>query len=248
MSLFQSSNPALQPKTFLQARGTGATMTVQGTVNKAGILIVLCIAAAAWTWHIAHAEGPIAVRPWMTGGLIGGLIVSLIAIFVKQSTPITAPLYAVLEGFALGGLSSWIDTMYPGIAVQAVSVTFGALVVMLALYSTGVIRATPAFVRGVFIATGAICCVYVVDMVLRLFGAHVPFINESGPMGIGVSLFIVVIATLNLILDFAMIEQGAKEGAPKYMEWYGAFGLMLTLVWLYMEVLRLLGKMRGDSR
>jgi uncharacterized YccA/Bax inhibitor family protein len=248
MALFQSSNPALQSKTFLQARGTGATMTVQGTVNKAGILIVLCIAAASWTWHLARAEGSAAVQPWLLGGFLGGFIVSLIAIFVKKSTPVTAPLYAVLEGFALGGISSILDAQYSLIAIQAVSVTFGSLVVLLALYSTGVIRATPAFVRGVFIATGAIACVYIVDMVLRLFGVHVPFLNDGGTLGIGISLFIVVIAALNLVIDFAVIEQGAQEGAPKYMEWYGAFGLMVTLVWLYMEVLRLLAKIRGGNR
>ncbi len=246
MALFNSSNPALQSKTFARAEGTG-TMTVQGTVNKTGILILLCIAAASWTWHLMQSQGAAAVQPWLLGGFIGGAIVSLIAIFVKRSTPITAPLYAVLEGFALGGISSMLDAEYRFIAIQAVSITFGALIVMLGLYSAGVIRATPAFVRGVFIATGAIAAVYLVDMVLHWFGVSIPFINEGGAMGIGISLFIVAIAALNLIIDFAVIEQGAQQGAPKYMEWYGAFGLMVTLVWLYIEVLRLLAKTRSRN-
>ncbi len=245
MALFNSTNPALRNNTFTRLEPGASVMTVQGTVNKTGMLLLLCIAAASWTWHLASVNGVAAMQPWMTGGFLGGFLVAMVAIFVKKSTPFTAPIYAVLEGLALGGVSSVIDQAYPGIAIQAVSITFGSLAVMLALYSTGVIRATPAFVRGVFIATGAVCCVYLVDMVLGLFGHHVPYINDGGSIGILVSLVIVVIAALNLVIDFAVIEQGAREGAPKYMEWYGAFGLMVTLVWLYLEILRLLAKVRG---
>ncbi len=243
MAFYQSSNPALRPQTFSNARGAG-TMTVQGTVNKTGILLLLCIATAAWTWHLTRAEGAAAVQPWMLFGIIGGLIASLLAIFVRSTIAVTAPIYALCEGLALGGISSLLDAQYRYIAIEAVSITFGALIVMLALYSAGIIRATPGFMRGIFIATGAIACVYLVDLVLRLFGHQVPFINDSGPIGIGISLFIVAIAALNLVIDFAVIEQGAREGAPKNMEWYGAFGLMVTLVWLYLEILRLLAKMR----
>ncbi len=248
MAFYNTSNPAFRQNTFTRTSDTGSVMTLQGTINKTGILLLLCIVGAAWTWHLAQTEGPAAVQPWMIAGFLGGFVVSLIAIFVQKSTPITAPIYAVLEGLALGGVSSLLSEAYAFIAIQAVSLTFGALMLMLVLYSTGVIRATPMFVRGVFIATGAVCLVYVVDMVLRLFGHSVPFINQGGALGIGISLVIVVIATLNLVLDFAMIEQGVKEGAPKYMEWYGAFGIMVTLVWLYLEILRMLAKINGNRQ
>jgi uncharacterized YccA/Bax inhibitor family protein len=168
----------------------------------------------------------------------------MITIFKMRAAPVTAPIYAVLEGLALGGISSLFDQTYRGIAIEAVAVTFGALFVMLALYRSGLVRATPMFVRGIIIATSAICLVYIVNMVLSFFGHSVPMVNGGGAMGIGFSIVVVILATLNLVLNFAIIEQGAQNGAPKYMEWYGAFSLMVTLVWLYMEVLRLLGKTR----
>ena len=244
----RTSNPAFRQNTFIRASDTGAVMTLQGTVNKTGILLLLCAAAAAWTWNIARTQGNEAVQPWILSGFLGGFIVALIAIFVQKSTPFTAPIYAVLEGFALGGISSLFSETYHYIAIQAVAVTFGALALMLALYSAGILRATPKFVAGILIATGGVCLVYVVDMVLQLFGQAMPLIHASTPMGIGFSLVVVAIATLNLILDFGMIEQGVEQGAPKYMEWYGAFGIMVTLVWLYLEILRLLAKMSGNRQ
>ncbi len=182
--------------------------------------------------------------PWMLGGIIGGLVVALVTIFKKEWSPFTAPLYAALEGLALGGISSILDQAYHGIAMQAVGLTFGVLAVMLFLYTAGIVRATPRFTLGVIAATGGIFVVYMVDMVLGFFGHHISLLYDSGPLGIGISLVIVIVASLNLILDFGMIESGVQAGAPKYMEWYGAFGLMVTLVWLYMEMLRLLSKMR----
>ncbi|HTB62797.1 MAG TPA: Bax inhibitor-1/YccA family protein [Opitutales bacterium] len=242
MPLFNSSNPAFRNDPFSRVQATGSTMTLNGTINKIGILLLLTTASAAWTWHITDTQGASAVAPWLWGGIIGGLIASLVTIFVQRAAPVTAPLYAVLEGFALGGISSFLDKAYQGIAIEAVALTFGTLFLMLTLYWTGIVRATPMFVRGVIIATGAVALLYVVSMVFNMFGHPLSFMYDSTPLSIGISLFVVALAAFNLILDFAMIEQGSREGAPKYMEWYGAFALMVTLVWLYMEILRLLAK------
>jgi uncharacterized YccA/Bax inhibitor family protein len=163
-------------------------------------------------------------------------------------SPFTSPIYAALEGLFLGAISAVFEAMYSGIVVQAVCLSIGVLAVMLFLYSTGIIRATEKFKIGVIAATGAVCLVYLVSMVVSLFGSHVPYIHESGPVGIGFSLVVVVIAALNLILDFDFIEQGARHQAPKYMEWYGGFSLLVTLIWMYLEILRLLSKIRGNSR
>jgi uncharacterized YccA/Bax inhibitor family protein len=181
----------------------------------------------------------------MIGGIFGGFIVALVTIFRPNWAAITAPIYALLEGLALGGISAMFERTYPGVAIQAVGLTFGTLFVMLLAYKTGMIRATQGFKLGVIAATGGIALLYLVEMVLGgFFHIQVPAINGSGAVGIGFSLFVVIIAALNLVLDFDMIETGVQGGAPKYMEWYGAFGLMVTLIWLYLEILRLLGKMR----
>jgi uncharacterized YccA/Bax inhibitor family protein len=243
--LFKTSNIALNEKTF-QGRVAigGEAMTLQGTLNKTGFLLFCVSATAAWTWWLAHTQAPAAVMPWFWGGLIGGLVFSLVTIFKKEWAPVTAPIYALCEGLALGGLSALLDMVYHGIAIQALGLTFGVTLVMLALYASGVVRATPRFTMGVIAATGGIFIVYVVDLVLRLFGHQVPLLNSAGPWGIAVSVLIVVVAALNLILDFGFVETGVQAGAAKYMEWYGAFGIMVTLVWMYVEILRLLAKMR----
>jgi uncharacterized YccA/Bax inhibitor family protein len=243
--LFKTSNPALNEKTF-EGRVAVAdeAMTLQGTVNKTGVLLLCVVITSAWTWGIAHSQAPEAALPWMMGGLIGGLVFALATIFKKEWSPITAPVYALCEGLVLGGISALLERSYPGIAIQAMGLTFGVTAVMLMLYRTGVLRATPKFTVGVVAATGGIFVVYMVDLVLGMFGRHVPLLNSSGPLGIGVSAVIVIIAALNLILDFDFVETGVHARAPKYMEWYGAFGIMVTLVWMYMEILRLLSKMR----
>jgi len=242
---FRTSNPVLSEKAFRDVAATGEAMTLQGTVNKTGFLLLCAVVTAAWTWGMAHSETPEAAMPWMFGGLIGGFIVALITTFKAQWSPITAPIYALLEGLALGGISAFFERSYPGIAVQAVGLTFGTLFVMLLAYKTGMIRATQGFKMGVIAATGGIALLYVVEMVLGgFFHIQVPAINGSGMIGIGFSIFVVIIAALNLVLDFDMIESAVSAGAPKYMEWYGAFGMMVTLVWLYLEMLRLLSKMR----
>ena len=243
--LFRTSNLALNAKTFEDHRAVGEeSMTLQGTVNKTGVLLLCVVATAAWTWGLARSETPAAVYPWILGGIFGGFVIALGTIFRKDYAPFTAPLYALCEGLVLGGISSTLDLRFPGIAIHAVALTFGTLGVMLLAYTSGLIRATKKFKIGVVAATGAIAIVYLIDLVLRFFGMQVPLINESGPLGIVVSLVIVGIAALNLILDFDFVETGVQEHAAKYMEWYGAFGLMVTLIWLYLEILRLMSKMR----
>jgi len=243
--LFKTSNPALNENTFDgRVAVAGEAMTLQGTVNKTGVLLLCVVITSAWTWGIAHSQAPEAALPWMMGGLIGGLVFALATIFKKEWSPITAPVYALCEGLVLGGISALLERSYPGIAIQAMGLTFGVTAVMLMLYRTGVLRATPKFTVGVVAATGGIFVVYMVDLVLGMFGRHVPLLNSAGPLGIGVSAVIVIIAALNLILDFDFVETGVHARAPKYMEWYGAFGIMVTLVWMYMEILRLLSKVR----
>jgi uncharacterized YccA/Bax inhibitor family protein len=241
----RTSNPALNEKAFKGQVVVGEAMTLQGTVNKTGLLLLCVVATAAWTWGLAHSNTPEAVYPWMIGGIIGGFLVALVTIFKKTWSPFTAPMYALLEGLALGGISAIFEKTYPGVAIQAVGLTLGTLFVMLLAYKTGMIRATQGFKIGVIAATGGIAVFYLVEMALSFFlHVQVPAINGSGPWGIAFSLFVIAIAAFNLVLDFDMIETGVNGGAPKYMEWYGAFGLMVTLIWLYLEILRLLGKVR----
>lgn len=239
--LLRSNNPVLKEKAFAGAIASGEAMTIQGTVNKTGLLLLFVVVAAAWTWGMAHSETPEAVYPWVLGGVIGGLVAALVTIFKKEWSPISAPVYALLEGLVLGGISAFFEKAYPGIAVQAISLTFGVLFVLLLAYKLRIVQATRGFKLGVIAATGGIALVYAVNMMMNLFGhASMSFLNAATPLGIGISLFVVIIASLNLIIDFDMIETGARMGAPKYMEWYGAFGLMVTLVWLYISILKLL--------
>jgi uncharacterized YccA/Bax inhibitor family protein len=243
--LFRSTNPVLKEKAFAGSIPTGEVMTIQGTVNKTGLLLLCVVVTAAWTWGLGHSQEPTAAVPWMLGGLIAGFILAMVTVFKQTWAPITAPIYALCEGLVLGGISAILDKSYPGIAVQAVGLTLGVMFVLLLAYKFGIVRATRGFKLGVIAATGAIALVYAVSMLMRLFGAGgISVLYSSSPLGIGISLFIVVIASLNLVLDFDMIETAARVGAPKHMEWYGAFGLMVTLIWLYMEILRLLAKMR----
>jgi uncharacterized YccA/Bax inhibitor family protein len=256
LALMKTSNPALGENTFRNISGGGYggmidaadRMSLNGTVNKTGILLICAIATAAWTWsRFLQSRDMSDVAPLMMGGLIGGLIFAMITIFKKEWSAVTAPIYALLEGLVLGGLSSLLEMRYPGIAIEAVSLTFGTLFVLLLLYRTGVIRVTQKFRIGIFAATGGIALFYLMEMVLGMFGIRFAAINSSSPIGIGFSLFVVAIAALNLVLDFDFIEQGVQYGAPKYMEWYGAFGIMVTLVWLYLEILTLLSKTRSRN-
>jgi uncharacterized YccA/Bax inhibitor family protein len=258
MPLMKTSNPALGENTFRGGSGGGygygavdasTRMTIGGTVNKTGLLLICAFATAAWTWYRFMESRDISqVAPMLTIGAIGGFIVAMVTIFKKEWSPVTAPIYALLEGLVLGGISAMFDMRYPGIAIQAVALTFGTLLALLMAYSSRLIKVTQKFQMGVIAATGGIVLFYFLQMILGFF--HVPFlssVNGSGPIGIVFSVIVVAVAALNLVLDFNFIEQGVNYGAPKYMEWYGAFGIMVTLVWLYLEILRLLAKTRSRN-
>lgn len=245
--MMRTANPALNDKTFQQTGVTGYAdvMTLQGTVNKTGMMLLLLIASAAYTWSLFIEKNMESLSLWMMVGVIGGLIVAIVTVFKKEWSPVTAPLYAVLEGFALGGISAILESSYEGIVIQAVALTFGTAGCLLIAYKSGLIKATENFKLGIFAATGAIALIYLVGWIMSFFGTSIPYIHENGMIGIGFSLVVVVIAALNLILDFDFIEKGAEVGAPKFMEWYAAFGLMVTLIWLYIEILRLLAKLNS---
>lgn len=249
LSIGRTSNPALNQKVFDKAiekyAGTDS-MTIGGTVNKTAILLLLLIISASFVWmqFIGIQEQP-SPMPWILVGALGGFIVALIIIFKQKTAPYLSPVYAILEGLALGAISALMENRFPGIVIQAVALTFGTLIALLMAYKSGLIKATENFKLGVVAATGAVALIYVATMVLGFFGTTIPYIHESGTIGIIFSLVVVVIAALNLVLDFDFIETGAEKGAPKFMEWYAAFGLLVTLVWLYLEILRLLSKVRG---
>jgi uncharacterized YccA/Bax inhibitor family protein len=236
----ETSNPLLKRQdVFARTWDRDQAMTLQGVINKSGILLLLCVGTAAFAWNQPALRGIL-----MIGGAIGGLIACLVGVFKPSTSPITAPLYALFEGLCLGAISQVFETMYRGLVLNAVLLTFGVLGLMLMLYTTRTIRVTDRLVKGVLIATGAVALVYVVDLLLNLFGYRVPFIHSSGPVGIAISLVIVGIAAFNLLLDFAVIEDSVGSGAPRYMEWYCGMSLLVTLVWLYLEILRLLAKLR----
>jgi uncharacterized YccA/Bax inhibitor family protein len=247
MELFKSGNPVLGEKKFEKTvdRSDNNVMTQSGTLNKFGLMMLLLMAAASFTWKAA-GEGK-NVIPWMIGGAIGGFIIILILSFKPRLSAILAPIYALLEGVFVGAISAYynnaFDAYAPNIVMQAVGLTFGVVIAMFALYKFGVIKATQRFKSVVFAATAGIAIFYLLSIVLGMFGVTMPLIHESTTMGIIFSLVVVAIAALNLILDFDMIEQGSAMGAPKYMEWYGAVGLLVTIVWLYLEILRLLSKL-----
>ncbi len=247
----KTSNPAFAGNTFTAtgvAVGYGPTMTIAGTVNKAGILMLCVLATAMWTWNDYFTNGPAAVGGYIALGAFGGFIVAMVTTFKKEWSPITAPIYALLEGLFLGALSAMFEMRFPGIAIESVALTFGTCFCMLLAYRSGLIRPTQKFVMGIVAATGGIAIVYFASMLLGFFHVQIPGIFGSGPVGVLFSLAVVIVAALNLILDFSVIEEGAYRGAPKYMEWYSAFGLMVTLVWLYLEIIRLLSKLRDNRR
>ncbi|WP_138429691.1 Bax inhibitor-1/YccA family protein [Fodinibius saliphilus] len=235
-----SGNPTISEKTFQevgQTRPAEQRMTLEGTVNKTGILFLILLIGASISWFT-----PTSIFMW--GGAIGGFIVAMVTIFKKEWSPITAPIYAALEGLFLGAVSVMYSQAYGGIVFNAVLLTLGVFAAMLMAYRSGVIQVTKRFRMGVVAATGGIFLVYLASFVLSFFGINISLIHGSGLMGIGFSLIIVGVAALNLVLDFDMIEKGVQAEAPKYFEWYASFGLMITLVWLYIEMLRLLSKLQ----
>jgi uncharacterized YccA/Bax inhibitor family protein len=243
VSYMETSNPLLKrDAAFSQPWERSEPMTLQGVVNKTGILLLLCLGAAAFAWTHPDLRAPLVLV-----GLIGGFIACMVGIFKPATSPIAAPIYAVLEGCCLGAISQVIEMRYHGIVVNAMLLTFGVLGLMLMLYTTRTIRVTDKLVKGVMVATAAVALVYVVDMVLNMFGTRVAYIHESGAIGIGISLVIVGIAAFNLLVDFAVIEQNVSAGSPRFMEWYCGMALLVTLVWLYLELLRLLSKLRSRN-
>jgi len=238
-----SGNPTLQPAAFkdLAAAPSGAQMTLTGTVAKSAILLMLVIFGSTFSWGLATTPTG-GILTW--GGMVAGLVVALVTIFKKTWAPITSPIYALFQGLFLGGISAMYNAQSEGIVLQAIMLTFGTLAGMLFLYQTGIIKVTDKFRTVVVSATVGILLFYVVSLVLNLFGVGVPLLHGTGMLSIGISLFIVGIAALNLALDFDLIDNGIASGAPRYMEWYCAFGLMVTLIWLYLEILRLLAKLR----
>jgi uncharacterized YccA/Bax inhibitor family protein len=248
MRAMRSSNPVLAGRIYEKVGGVSAgssVMTINGTLNKIGVMLLLLIAGAAYTWRMVSGADPGNAGMYAIVGAVGGFILAMVTIFRPQSSAVTAPIYAILEGLFLGAISAIINAQYPGVAFQAVLLTIGTLFTMLFLYRSGRIRATPRFQQGVMMATGAVFFAYLISWIFSLFGMGMGFMHSAGPLGILINLVIIVIAALNLIMDFNFIEKGAEMSAPKYMEWYGAFGLMVTLVWLYIEFLRLLSRFSG---
>ena len=253
----RTGNPTLNSGTFTGLAPTAETMTIQGTVNKTLLLLLLALTSAVWIWmrffegvggviEPSQLQGNVAaIYPWVIGGSLGGLVVAFVTVFKKSWAGVTGPIYALLKGLVLGGLSAIFEAQYPGIVIQAVSLTFGTMFCLLVAYTSRLIQPSENFKLGIVAATGAIFLIYLATFILGFFGINIPYIHGNGWIGIGFSLFVVVIAALNLVLDFDFIENGARQGTPKYMEWYGAFGLIVTLIWLYIEILRLLVKLRS---
>ncbi len=220
------------------------SMTLAGAAGKALILTLLLIASASYTWYLfVHDKD---VSGFLKVGLIGSLLISLPTVFFPRISPFTAPLYVIVNGLFLGAVSAMGEYMYPGIVMNAILITLSLFLITLFLYATRIIRVTPGLVTAITIATLAIALTYLVNFVLSLFGMSVPYIQDTGWIGIGISLFVIFVATSNLLIDFSSIEQYANEGRPKYMEWYGAFGLMVTIIWMYLEILRLLTKLASS--
>ena len=236
----RSGNPVLSKKTFDNTISVSEKMTIEGTVNKTAISLLILVGTGYLTFDTLN---PIL----LIGCGIGGFIFALITIFKKEWAPITVPIYAALQGAMLGGISYMYNYLYDGIVTNAILLTVGILVSLLIAYRSGYIKATENFKLGIFAATGGIAIVYLVNFIMGFFGSGIGVmnINNASPLSIGFSIVVVIIAALNLVLDFDFIEEGAERGAPKYMEWYGAFGLLVTLIWLYLEILRLLAKLNS---
>jgi uncharacterized YccA/Bax inhibitor family protein len=249
MALFKSGNPTLSEKLFEKSL-TGnldQVMTVMGTLNKFGFLFLMVMATSIFTWNSFFGGKDVTSYMWI--GMIGGLILALVIIFKQTWAPWLAPAYALFEGLFVCSISAIYQNAFgkvaPSIVLQAILLTFGTIIAMYVLYNFRIIRATEKFRSVIFMSTAGIAVFYLIAMVLRMFGMDIPFIHEGSLLGIGFSIFVTAIASLNLILDFDMIEKGAEMGAPKYMEWYCSFGLLVTIVWLYIEILRLLGKLNS---
>lgn len=242
----RSGNPLLRDNIFVQSGSAEKPMTLAGTINKTALLLAMSLITAVWMWQrFMQLQDPAPLMPWVMGGAVAGLVFALITCFAQRAAWITAPVYALCEGLVLGGLSAIYEIRYPGLVMQAVTLTFATLACMLVAYRTGLIRVTQRFRACLVAATGAIALVYLVNMVMSMFGHPLTFLNASSPLGIGISLVITGVAAFNLVLDFDFIATGVQRGAPRHMEWYAAFSVLATLIWLYIEMLRLLSKLRS---
>lgn len=243
--LFRTSNVVLNEGTFEGRQAeSGEVMTLQGTVNKTAALLFCVFAGSCYTWALAQSKSPIEMLSWIWGGALSASSFGWMIYCLKEKSAVLAPIYAVTEGLVIGSVSAVLDRYFPGVVIHAVGLTFSSLAVLLLAYSTGMVRATEKLKAGIAAATGGIVVVYVVDMALRFFGMPVPLINDAGAGGIVVCAIIVAIAAFNLILDFDFVETGIQGNSAKYMEWYGAFGITVTLIWLYFESLRMLTRIR----
>ncbi len=239
---YRSGNPVLTSNAFSIKSDYSDKMTIGGTVNKTFLTLLILIASAYYSWTYITISNVL-----LLPSVICALIVGIITIRKKEWAPITVPIYGVLQGIFLGIISNLFNSMYDGIVITAVSYTLCILFALLSVYRLGLIKPTENFKLGLAAATGGIAIVYGINLVMSFFGSGIPLmdINNSSMYSIGFSLFVIIIAAMNLVVDFDFIEEGSEKGAPKYMEWYGAFGLMVTLVWLYLEILKLLAKMNS---
>ena len=251
MAIFKSGNPTLTEKMFdkstvVMAENQGV-MSVRGAINKFGFLMLMVIAGAAYNWQLFQELKQSTMTILMMVGAIGGFVIALGITFKPNWAAYLAPAYGLLQGLFIGGISAIMNKLfeakYPGLVMQAVGLTFGVALAMFLLYNFRIIKATEKFKSVIIASTLGIGIFYLITMVLNMVGVNVSFMHDSSLLSSGISLFVVGIAAMNLILDFDMIEQGAERGAPKFMEWYGAFGLLVTIVWLYIEMLKLLSKL-----
>ncbi|NNM51201.1 MAG: Bax inhibitor-1/YccA family protein [Pseudomonadales bacterium] len=242
--MLRSSNPVLGRRLETTGDVSSRKATLLGTSNKAAMLLAMVVATAGISWHQFYQDPTSAMGLTLLGG-IGGLVAVLVLINKPQWAGILAPVYALLEGLVVGSVSAMYEQKYGGLVFNAVGLTFATMAVMLLAYSTGLLRATPGLVRGVVVATAGVAVYYIIAMVLGMFHIEAPLIGSNSLAGIGFSFFVTGLAAFNLIIDFAQIEASVNEGQPEYMEWYGAFGLVVTLIWMYLEMLRLLSKLRN---
>ena len=247
------SNPVLSEKIFQKESAAihSTTMTIKGTAMKSLVLVLMVLAGASYTWKVFYqAIDPSSVTPWMWGGAIGGFVTAIIISFKPQLAQYLAPVYAVLQGLFLGAISATFNSAFaqsaPGIVMNATLLTIITALVMLVVYKMNIIKVDGKFAKVMLIAIGSIAFYYIISIILGIFGVNLTMLHNSGPLSIGISIVIVLVAAFSLLLDFNFIEKASAAGAPKYMEWYGAFGLMVTLIWLYLEILKLLAKFAGS--
>ncbi|MFF2878596.1 Bax inhibitor-1/YccA family protein [Gottfriedia sp. NPDC057991] len=238
----RSSNPILNSEQLTKSRHSAKAMTIGGTIGKTIIALILLIATAGYSYYLT-ATGTLNSKVFI-GCLIVAFIIGLVTSFSPRIAPITTPIYAAVEGILIGNISAVYEASYGMIVLQAVLLTIAIIAGTLICYATGLVKVTHRFRSIVFGLTIGVFLFYLLTMVLQLFHVPIPYLHQSGPIGIFVSLAILVIASLNLFLDFDLITTSVRQGAPKEFEWYCAFGLLVTVIWVYIEALRFLSRLR----